>query len=134
MRLILCLDEKKGMMFNRRRQSRDRVLLEDLKAMTAGKSLYVLPYSVALLRDAGISCQEVKDPVAAAGKEDFCFLEGPLAKEAEDRVEELILYHWNRHYPSDLWFTMSLEGFTLAESTEFVGSSHEKITKEVWKK
>ena len=134
MRLILCLDEKKGMMFNRRRQSRDRVLLEDLKAMTAGTSLYVLPYSVALLRDAGISCQEVKDPVASAGKEDFCFLEGPLAKEAEDWVEELILYHWNRHYPSDLWFTMSLEDFVLAESVEFVGSSHEKITKEVWKK
>ena len=30
MKLIVCLDDKNGMMFNKRRQSRDRVLIENV--------------------------------------------------------------------------------------------------------
>jgi len=45
--------------------------------------------------------------------------------------EGLILYRWNRTYPADLYFTLSLEGWTLERREEFAGSSHEKITKEV---
>ncbi|MBQ8432765.1 MAG: ribonuclease Z [Clostridia bacterium] len=134
MKLILCLDEKKGMMFNRRRQSRDALLLADLKATLGGTPLYVLPYSEGLLQNSGILYRVAEDPLSAAGEDGLCFLEGPLPREAEARVDELILYHWNRHYPADLWFTMNMDDFTLSESREFVGSSHEKITKEVWKK
>ena len=36
--------------------------------------------------------------------------------------------------PADTYFHMSLEGYTLIKTEELVGSSHEKITKEIYKK
>ena len=56
----------------------------------------------------------------------------PLAVLAE--AEEVVLYHWNRTYPSDRRFPLPLAGWTLARREEFSGSSHEKITKEVYRR
>ena len=134
MKLILCLDDKKGMMFNRRRQSRDSLLIKDLVSTCQEEPLFIAPYSTLLFQETPVQIQVVDDPLAAAKTKGICFLEGPLPKEYEDQIDLLILYHWNRHYPADVWFTMQMDGFTLMESSEFAGSSHEKITKEVWRK
>ena len=40
MKLIVCLDDNKGMMFNNRRQSRDRVLIENVLELCKGEKLY----------------------------------------------------------------------------------------------
>ncbi len=47
-----------------------------------------------------------------------------------DRLDRLIVYRWNRHYPSDVRFPPELADFTLQSSTEFRGSSHDLITRE----
>ena len=47
-----------------------------------------------------------------------------------DRLDRLIVYRWNRHYPSDVRFPLELADFTLQSSTEFRGSSHDLITRE----
>ena len=54
----------------------------------------------------------------------------------EPLAEALILYRWNRRYPSDLTFRIPLSehGWKLETVTEFSGFSHEKITEEVYKK
>ena len=39
MKLIVCIDEKKGMMFNHRRQSQDRVLRDDIRKECQGSIL-----------------------------------------------------------------------------------------------
>lgn len=69
-----------------------------------------------------------------AKENDFCFIEdGPFSL---DDVSEIIIYRWNRHYPSDRKFDIDLNksGFILYHSEDFVGSSHEKITEEKYKK
>ena len=54
----------------------------------------------------------------------------------QDRIEEVIVYKWNRRYPTDTYFDLDLAalGFRLASSEEFAGYSHEKITKETYRK
>ena len=50
MKIIVCLDDGGGMTFNKRRQSRDRILLADIKAMTEGETLFASPFSEKLLK------------------------------------------------------------------------------------
>ena len=49
-----------------------------------------------------------------------------------DRLEQVILYRWNRDYPADVRFTLDLSGFRLRQRVDFAGSSHEKITEEIY--
>lgn len=131
MRVALCIDDYGGMLFNNRRQSRDRILLADLLREADGR-LRISPFSAKLLGDAPAAVGE--DYLAAAAQGDLCFVEkDPLTPHA-DTIDELILYRWNRHYPADVYFDLDLSAFRLVESTEFVGSSHEKITKERYKR
>ena len=48
MNLIICVDNKNGIMFNGRRQSRDRAVCEDILDMTGEHLLYTSEYSFAL--------------------------------------------------------------------------------------
>ena len=43
--VITCLDDRGGVMFNRRRQSQDRILRERIASMTAGGRLWMSRYS-----------------------------------------------------------------------------------------
>lgn len=67
---------------------------------------------------------------------DYCFAEDIDATQYEKWIEQIIVYRWNRKYPSDLQFNISLtDGHWKKIKTEdFVGSSHEKITMEVYTK
>ena len=49
-------------------------------------------------------------------------------------ITEVTLFRWNRKYPSDLKSTFNFSEYELVETKEFTGSSHEKISKETWKK
>lgn len=42
---IVCLDQEDGLLFNGRRQSRDRVVTEKILSMTEGKPLWMSAYS-----------------------------------------------------------------------------------------
>ncbi|MBQ9806923.1 MAG: ribonuclease Z [Clostridia bacterium] len=133
MRLIVCLDEKRGMAFNRRRQSRDRVLTEDMVRTVGDARLFVVPYSASLFAEQMPNLIISEDPMRDATNRDYCFLELSSPASSEN-ISELILYHWNRHYPSDTPFLLDMTDFSLVSTTDFIGFSHEKITKEVWKK
>ena len=133
MKLIVCLDEKQGMAFNGRRQSRDRVLAEDLEKTVGTVPVWMTPYSEALFLKSGIARRVSEDAFLQAG-EDYCFVEREDPAPYAEKITEAVIYRWNRHYPSDVVFTMDMSGFALVSTEEFVGSSHEKITKEVWKR
>ena len=134
MKLIVCLSDGGGMMFNHRRQSRDRVLIADMTRHTQNASLLVSPYSAPLFDESTPHLRVVPDPLAIAKCDDYCFLEDTPLPPTLDAIDELIIYRWNRRYPSDVCFTCDTAAFTLAKSCEFAGSSHDKITKEIWKK
>lgn len=133
MKLIVCLDERKGMMFNNRRQSRDRVLIDDMIKMVGDDKLYIAPYSESLFENKEIKLKVKKNPLKAAD-ENWCFIENLPVAEYKDEIETVVIYHWNRHYPGDFFFDLELDSYSLESSEELVGSSHEKITKEIWNK
>ncbi len=134
MKLIVCLDERKGMMFNERRQSRDRILIDNLEKHVGDAVVFMTAYSEPLFLKKQIARRVEADPMSVAGENDFCFIENADPTPYAKKIEEVIIYHWNRHYPADRYFTMDMSAFHLAETEEFAGSSHEKITKEVWVK
>ena len=130
MTLIVCLDDRNGMMFNKRRQSQDSVLRARIVNASGENKLWMSPYSAKQFEDdAQIEVDE--NYQKRAGKNDICFVEDmPISLR---RVDRIIIYRWNRHYPADLYFDYDMSGYTLVRSDEFVGSSHERITKEVWR-
>ena len=130
--VAVCVDDNGGMTFNNRRQSRDRVLLSELCSFAEGR-VYVSPFSVSAFPDKGAIC-ELNDPFKEAPDGAFLFIENlPLAPHISD-IERLILYRWNRSYPRDTYLDITPleEGFSLQSTVDFCGSSHEKITKEIY--
>lgn len=133
--LVACLDDKGGMMFNHRRQSQDCVLRAHLLELAAGHHLWMSQYSAGQFDAAQIQNINIDDAfLEKAGHGDYCFIEsGVQGVDAAD-VERIALFKWNRVYPADVYFDFPLEGWTLTTSQEFKGSSHDKITMEVYEK
>ena len=129
MTLYICLDDRNGLKFNNRRQSRDSAVLEDIRRQMTG-SLLIGSYSEKLIREGEIPY--VLPPETA---EDF-FAEDIPSDEILGKTSKLVIYRWNRHYPSDVRWEPDLAGmgFILTETTEFAGTSHEKITREVYER
>lgn len=126
MTLYVCLDDKNGMLFNNRRQSRDRAVLEDIRA-SVPEILTIDSFSEKFITAAGIPCA-LGEPVPGV----HFFLENRSASDLLPMAERIVVYRWNRVYPSDFRFDGDLSGFTLESTVEFPGSSHEKVTKEVY--
>ena len=131
---VVCVDDRGGMLFNRRRQSQDRVLRGDLLALAAGRPVWMNGYSLGQFGPETGDLRTAEDCLDRAGKGELCFVEDRDLSPLAGKLEGLILYRWNRTYPADLYFTLPLEGWTLERREEFAGSSHEKITKEVYRR
>ena len=124
MKLIVCLDDKNGMMFNKRRQSRDKILIENVLELCKDDKIYTNEYSAKLFPESSVEiCENPEN--AECG---YCFAENFTVD--EEKVEEIIVYKWSRLYPADTYFNIDLENWNLTETVEFEGSSHEKITRE----
>lgn len=149
MKIIVCVDNQNGMMFNHRRQSQDRVVRKRVLELTGGKKLWMNAYSQKqFLQDlqGNGTMPERQEPSGQSGQQgqiqadeaflekagtgEYCFVEDKDVAPYESQIEEVILCHWNRDYPADMYFKMDLSGWKLAEMQEYEGSSHEKITEE----
>ena len=134
MKLIVCLSDENGMMFNHRRQSRDRILIADMIRHVGETPLWVSPYSAPLFGEDCPSLRVDANPSLAAGENEYCFVEDTPLPQSLENTNEILIYRWNRLYPADVRFTCDMSMFSLTESNDFVGSSHDNITKEIWKK
>lgn len=137
--VVAAVDDKGGMMFNKRRQSQDKLLREHLVRMSCGKKLWMNLYSVKQFSEmeaTSFSLNIAEDFLEQAEKGDVCFVENCSVKNYADKVEKVILYRWNRNYPADFYFDLPLAecGWSSTVTEEFVGNSHEKITVEEWTK
>lgn len=135
MKIIVCLCDRGGMLFNSRRQSRDRVLIENLTDYVGDGAIFTNAFSAPLFESGSASVIEVSEPLESAGSEDFVFVENMSLKNYRDKIKEMVIYRWNRSYPADFYLDLepSEAGLTLIELTDFVGSSHEKITREIYR-
>ena len=133
MKLIFCIDDKKGMMFFGKRQSQDSVLREWIINHTSGNKLWMSTYSAKQFSD---QTNYVVDDnyITNAMVGDFCFIEDK--EYSLDNVSEIILCKWNRKYQADKVFDIDLKanGFKQVSSEDIKGSSHDKITIETHKK
>ena len=133
MKLCLCIDKKRGMMFFGKRPSQDRVQRAQMLALIADAKLWVSKYSAPLFE--GVENIIVDDDyMYKAQVNDYCFVED---KDVDlKNCSTLVIYNWNRHYPADKFFMFDpkKEGFKLISTRDFVGSSHEKITEEIFER
>lgn len=130
MTLYLTVDNDLGVAFNGRRQSRDSVLISDILSSSDG-IIKMTRYSAKLLCDA----QNVfvcDDLFATFDGDIFC--ECIDAAPCFEHFDKIVVYKWNRDYPHDVLLSKSPKecGFALCDTYDFVGSSHERITKETW--
>lgn len=135
MQVIVTLDDNLGMMFNHRRQSRDRLLIEDI-VHTIGKSrIFIDSYSETLFENAHCNYVVSSDPLDDSETSDYCFIENRHLSNYINKIDKLIIYRWNRTYPHDFEFdiVLSKSNFKLESIDNFHGSSHE-ITKEIYAK
>ena len=131
--LVACVDKNMGLLFNNRRQSRDRVLIERLLNKIGENKIYITEFSKILFSEHESKIEVVEDFTGLKSGE-YCFVENVDECVLEDKVEKIIIYDWNKVYPSDKSFNISLDGWILAETEDFVGSSHDKITERVYVK
>lgn len=133
MKVIVCVDDKGGVMFNHRRQSQDCVLREHILEMASGQTLWMNSYSAKMFGDLP-NIAVAEDFLDKAAEDDFCFVEDTSIAGYEHAIKEIIVYKWNRVYPADKYFNLPADlEFKLAETCDFAGFSHEKITKEVYR-
>ena len=132
--LIACVDDGMGLAFNCRRQSRDRLLVQRLLTHVGDAPLWTHPYSAKQFEQTQSNIIPSEGFLALVGENEFAFTELEDPGDFTDRVERIILYRWNRTYPSDVRFTLALSDYTLVQTTEFAGHSHEKITEEIYEK
>ena len=133
--VAITVDERMGIAFNNRRQSRDKALIEDLCRSTK-KEIYVSPYSAPLFNDFNDRIIIINDPIVNCPDDGFCFIELTDISSHIGDISELLIYNWNRHYPSDVKANIDVNAasFIISEQYEFIGSSHELITKSIFKR
>lgn len=134
MRLIVCVEDGGGMSFFGRRLSMDRLLRERILELTEGSVLWMDAYSAGQFDTAAEEIRVAEDCLERAGEDEWCFAETQDLTPYAGRVKQLVLYRWNRRYPSDRKLPQKLlQSFEQpVSSREFAGFSHERITEEVY--
>ena len=127
MTVIVWAGKNGEMLFNNRRCSRDRAVVDDILSSFAPADICVSEYSAPLFN----GCRVISD-LSEVGN-GVLFLEDLPLSAALDRARKLIVYRFDRVYPANVRLEIPKD-FALLESTEFSGYSHEKITREVYEK
>ena len=158
MKLILFTDDRYGFSFNHRRQSSDLRAREHLKARLAGEwpSVYMNDYTRRSLQRDGLIEELLPETHPASSRQDEAsFPEQAVASSVRDDpsflqeaaaaggwayvenvsltgyyhlIDEILLYRFDKRYPADRLFAVSLlQSFTLAEQEIIPGSSHDEI-------
>lgn len=136
MTIILCLDNRNGLMFNNRRLSRDENVIRDIIELLNGQKLYCLEYSRSLFQHYGFEEHlYVMESIYTNMSDTIWFIENVDFDIHLFPVSCFIVYYWNRIYPADTVLDQSiLEGYKLLSSKDFSGTSHENITKKIYVK
>lgn len=130
---IVCIENNNGLLFNKRRVSQDKVVTEKIIEITQGSRLWMDNYSYSLFEKYPTANTNIADNfLSETSEREYCFVENKSLKPFEKWLDKIIVFKWNRDYPSDFKFDLDLAKWKLTESTEFVGNSHKNITMEVY--
>lgn len=133
--IVVAADDGYGLMFNKRRQSQDKKLREHLLTVCQGKRLWMNGYTAKQFTETEQSSLCVDEEfLDKAGAGEYCFVENCSIQPYQDKIEKVLVYKWNRKYPTDFGLDIPLaeQGYQCTMTEEFAGNSHEKITVEEW--
>ncbi len=122
------------MLFNHRRLSHDRRVCEKILDYSNEKELWMNAYSRKLFTDLTDINNIQVDEEFLDKSQSICFVENQDITPYLPKIDTLVLFQWNRDYPADFFFTVDLSQWNLISTEDFEGTSHEKITMEVYKK
>lgn len=133
MKICVCLDKKNGMMFFGKRQSQDAVQREHFLSLVGSNKLWMSAYSAKLFGDLPNIVVDENYGVKA-GANDYCFVEDQPFDIS--KCSTVVIYKWNRQYQADKSFPVDLkaEGFKKISTQDFEGSSHDRITEEIYER
>ena len=87
--LIACVDVNNGMLFNNRRQSRDKVLMEHIIELVSNKRLWINSFSKDIFENYKLDNLIIDDDFSSKiEQKDFCFVENISIKELEGTSKE----------------------------------------------
>ena len=90
--VIVCTEDRGGMLFNNRRVSKDRTVIQKILELSEGKKLWIHPFSEKLFeQEHPENCCVDENFLEKAGEGDICFVENQSLKGTEGRIEKLIV-------------------------------------------
>lgn len=134
MNIIVCIDDAGGMLFAGRRQSKDRILRQEARTLTQGQPLWMNSYTARQFAEDGCEVVVDEDFLENAPADAWCFVENCPLMPYLSQIGKIAVYRWNRLYPSDIRFDLAeqIDGWRMISKREFAGSSHDRITEEVY--
>lgn len=129
MNVIACIDNNNGIAFNGRRVSSDLAVMSRIKFIVGDHKLWVDKSSEKLLQKHYIS-YEIIDKNSRIHEEDYVFIDTKqfmFIKKDCSNIDTLVLFMWNRDYPSDTKLDIDMSVLKEYSQLEYKGFSHEKI-------
>ena len=127
--LAVCVDDRMGLSFGGRRLSKDAAVRQRLLELSGG-NLRMSAYSARQFEE---TVYGGADYLSGAAAGDWCFAENTDFEGFADSIEKIVLFRWNRHYPADVHFEFPGK-WALVSGEDFPGTSHERITMEVYER
>lgn len=136
MKLIVCTDDRGGMMFFGKRPARDRFAIDDIIRDAADGRILIAPYSEKLFSEQGGNYLISSDPLGDARDGDTVFIEDRSARAYLEKIDSIVIYSWDLSYPFDKKFDIDpeAEGFELICKSEFPGHAHKAVNKTVYRR
>lgn len=136
MTLIACVDDNNTMLFVKRRVSMDRAVILDIldNYQINDEPIFMSEYSSGMFPSGTAKIIRSLDELLCCSSSAVFFAEMTGLNKLRNKVNRVVLYNWNRRYPNSVKFDFDLTGYSLVDSQDFKGYSHEKITREVYEK
>ncbi|MBF0579215.1 hypothetical protein IM774_05360 [Erysipelotrichaceae bacterium RD49] len=129
MNAIFIVDQENGLAFNHRPQSRDRMLMDDLKSLV-DEPIQAESYFGRMAASYGV-------PITDTLEDDngwVLFDHNPTPEEAS-QIDKILLYRFmDVEYPADQILSLDFSPFACIAQTEFAGSSHDCIVRKVFER
>ena len=131
--LVICADDRDGILFNNRRLSRDSALCAHILEHCGENVLWMNNYSASIFPQNTPNIRISENFLEEAGAGELCFVENTDFSRIYPQAEKIILYRWNRSYPADRKLPADfLTGRKQSSTLDLAGNSHPCITQEVY--
>ncbi len=131
MKIFVCIDKSNGLTFCGKRLSRDSVVCHKILEIIGQEKLHLNSYSAKLFESADRLA--INDNFLYLANDGYCFVENNAVPGDAD---EYYIFNWRRNYPADTYFELDLKApkYKKIKAENLVGTSHKKITLEVYKR